>query len=114
MGYSYVPKLPANDKRLPKFAAQRAERGWDDTETWSLCTTIAHFALPRLKRFKEVNNGHPMGLTEDEWDRELDEMIFAMEKASEDSGIWDWDEPTADRVQRGLELFGSKFLHLWW
>ena len=112
--YGLALTLERSDKRHRALYKQREERGWDDTDTWSLASTIARFALPRLRRFREINNGHPMGVTAEEWDREIDEMIFAMEQVASDEGFWDWDEPTGDRVQRGLELFGSKFLHLWW
>lgn len=46
-------------KRFWKFLWQRWTRGFDDSETWSLDSTISYFILPRLKRFKEIyNNGN--------------------------------------------------------
>jgi hypothetical protein len=32
---------------------------WSDRQLWSLDVTVAGFALPRLRRFREVNAGHP-------------------------------------------------------
>lgn len=112
--YGLALALDRKDKRHRAFYKQREERGWDDTDTWSLASTIASFALPRLRRFKEIAMAHPAAMSAEDWDRELDEMIFAMEQVTRDDGAWDWDEATGARVQRGLELFGSKFLHLWW
>ena len=40
-----------NDKREEKFLKQRLEIGFDESETWSLYTTISNFILPRLKKF---------------------------------------------------------------
>lgn len=37
------------DEREEKFSQQRIERGFDDSETWSLDCTITKFILPRLK-----------------------------------------------------------------
>ena len=33
---------------------QRLERGFDDSETWSLRDTIANFIIPRLERYEEI------------------------------------------------------------
>lgn len=53
-------------KRYWKFLWQRWIRGFDDSETWSLDSTIVEFILPRLKRFKEVrkNSGLPSHIAE--------------------------------------------------
>ena len=111
VGYSLAPTLPQNDDRLEGFARQRAERGFDDTETWSLASTIAAFALPRLKRFKEVNIGHPGDATEEEWAADVDEMIWAFQQIVDDE-TWSFKEP--ERVAAALRLFGDRSLNLWW
>lgn len=46
-------------KRAIKFWWQRRTRGWDDSDTWSLDITIAQFALPRFRRYMEVNKAIP-------------------------------------------------------
>lgn len=101
---------------------QRRVRGWDSSDTWSLDWTMAKFILPRLKLFKEVNNGTPYGFTEESWDETLDKMIFAMEVVA--NGVWvlsdyeprdvEEDKIYWEKVQTGLDLFGKYFLHLWW
>lgn len=40
-----------------KYLFQRLYRGFDDRDTWSLDYSLYRWLLPRLKRFKEVNNG---------------------------------------------------------
>ena len=53
--YGFAWELRKDDYRHPKFKEQRKERGFDDTETWCLDSTITSFVLPRLERFKELN-----------------------------------------------------------
>lgn len=99
-------------KRAIRFWWQRHTRGWDDSATWNLEITIARFIYPRLLRFKELNDGTPIGLTDQEWDCILDDMIYTMFVYSQ----YDWDELEVDseRAKRGLKLFSKWFPDLWW
>lgn len=108
----YKPK----DKRYKKSVEQLKTRGFSDEETYALYEVIAEFSLPRLKRFKVLNNGHPMDLTSDQWDEYLEKMIFSFEFVNEE-----WLELRQEefndkyaRHKEGLELFGRYFEHLWW
>jgi len=96
-----------------RFLWQRITRGWDDSDTWELDFTIAKFVLPRLKRFKELNLLYPPETTEEQWDKDLDDIIFAMEVevyGNENKlGPEGWD-----RVHKGFQLFGKHFRGLWW
>lgn len=104
-----------NIKRKAKFFYQRRTRGWDDSDTWSLDYTIAKFVLPRLKRFKELNDGFPPDFTEETWDIALDDIIFAMECAINNSGsIYNLNPTEMKRWRRGNKLFGKYFNNLWW
>lgn len=44
--------IKQDDKRWDKYEQQRIERGFDDSETWSLRDTIAKFIIPRLERYQ--------------------------------------------------------------
>ena len=101
-------------RRRVRFLWQRVFRGFSDEETWSLDLTIARFALPRLKRFKEVNNCYPGHMSENRWDKALDKMIFAMQKTIDDCPVEMSDEETRRKVREGLRLFGKHFNSLWW
>ena len=119
----------------------RKKRGiytkFKDSETWGLYIVIAQFVLPRLKRFKKLNNGVPMSLcfhgndvhrqgrVAKEWDAILDKMIWSFEQIVDDSDPEKLENETneeyVDRcrmwnnnVQHGLELFAKYFLDLWW
>lgn len=103
------------DKRERDFAKQRLERGFDDSETWSLDITIAKFILPRLKRFKEVAHTYPASMTRKQWGGKLDKMIEAMELVIKNtSGSDVMTKRELKKMQDGLNLFASHFLYLWW
>ena len=100
-------------KREVKFFYQRRVRGFDDSELWNLDFTISKFVLPRLKAFKKITHGYPNGLTEQEWDIKLDQMIATFEflvKESEDSSF---DIKKHEEAKKGLQLFGEYFQSLW-
>ena len=101
-------------KRWIKHFYQRRTRGWDDSDTWSLDHTIAKFVLPRLKLFRKIDFGYPAGLTSEEWNWILDEMIWAMEFNASGEKWESLNEDDYNRAQRGYELFGKYFLDLWW
>lgn len=92
--------------RKLKFIYQIITRGWCDSDTWNLDDTIKDFVLPRLERFKELNNGHPHDITQEQWNQELDKMIYAFKR----HGINN-DDP---KIQEGFESFGKYLTHLWW
>lgn len=102
-------------KRTLKHLHQRLTRGWSDEQTWGLCGTIAEFVLPRLIRFRDLNNGHPIGMTEKKWNEYLNDMIYAMETVNrERTEPISSDDADWDRVDRGLRYFGKYFRDLWW
>jgi hypothetical protein len=112
-------KPEENDERAKKFKEQRMTRGFDDSETWSLDITIAKFLVPRLKAFKECDNGYPARLTEKKWNKILDEMIEGFElyiKKDE----WDFEPDINTRnemyakVNKALKQFSKYFQDLWW
>ncbi len=105
----------AKDKREKAFAKQRLKMGFDDSELWSLNTSIARFALPRLKRFKEVSPGVSGNFTEKQWHKTLDKMILSMElviRNTEGPGFVIGKE--RKKMEEGLALFSKHFLGLWW
>jgi hypothetical protein len=115
----YIKK---DDKRYKDYVAQLKEHGYSDTETWGLDSVIAEFILPRLKRFKFVKNGYPMGGTEEKWDAILDKMIFAFEwtlvadEMTEEYQKMSDEEKTEawKKYKEGMKLFGEWFRDLWW
>ena len=110
--FGYATEME-NDDRQEEWYNERKENGFDDTETWSLKTTIAKFTLPRLKWFKERHFDNPWDITFEKWDEILDNMIFSFEYYAND----EW-KPISDedfkKVEEGMKLFGEYYGDLWW
>lgn len=103
------------DKREPKFKEQRIERGYDDSETWSLTDTICRFTIPRLKLYKELNDGKPAIVpTFEDWNLILDKIILALELTTRNNGSRIWTDIETQQINEGLNLFREYFLDLWW
>ena len=94
-----------------EYKKQRIERGFDDTETFSLDTTIAKFILPRLKRFKEINKAFPEDMTFEEWNLILDKIIESLELITKPEYFSSGKNP---KIQEGIDLFAKYFRYLWW
>lgn len=99
-----------SDYREKKFSRQRMTRGFDESETWSLDSTICEFVLPRLKLYREIigktiiNHGG--------FFQKVDKMIVAFELLGKD-----WTERTAretKKIREGLGLFAENLEALWW
>ena len=110
------------DERYKEYSEQLKERGFCDSETWNFGYEVICFSLPRLKRFREIHNGYPHGMTADEWVAILDKMIFAMEWALQQDRMDDGyeDLSSEDKAERwkkyeeGMSLFSKHLLCLWW
>lgn len=113
----YIAK---KDKRYNRFKNQLKTNGFCDAETWGLDSVICQFVLPRLQRFKMLNNGHPSGFTPEQWDATIDKMIFAFDWSLnfEDRGYYklSGEEQQAKwkQYEEGMELFAKYFRDLWW
>ena len=104
-------------KFLPRSAKhfyQKCTRGFSDRDTWNIDVTTAKFVLPRLKKFKELTNGHPYEITWEEWVEILDKMIYAFETCSSDDDYCGCDVTDGKKIQEGFELFGKYYVSLWW
>jgi hypothetical protein len=98
-----------NDERETEFIKQRLERGFDDSETWSLRDTIALFIIPRLKRYQEIANDIDENLVND-----INIFIRAMELVSRDNGSCILTPEEEKEMFDGIEKFPKIFMSLWW
>ena len=102
-----------NDDRWDEYTKQRLERGFDDSETWSLDGTISRFIYPRLKAFLDDTKRitcHPADIDFDEWISILEKMVRGFELLSSD------EEKTNDEdviIEEALDLFRKYFHALW-
>ena len=114
-----------NNRQRKKWLKQRGLYV-NPKETWSLDITFAKYIIPRLKKFKELNNGYP-GIEEvntpEKWDEALDKMIQAFEYVANEFDWW-VDNPKYDCfdeekrrqvvINEGLQLFAKYYMNLWW
>jgi len=102
-----------------KYSIQKLIRGYADYEVWNLDTNISHYIYPRLKAFIKLRNGCPNELTFTKWKAILNKILFAIEEdvnrrknqpsienKKEFSKYW-------DRINKGHELLGKWYGHLW-
>lgn len=94
------------------YKQQRIERGFDDTETWSLCDTIAKFIIPRLERYEEIAKATID--REPELQDNINKFLDAMKLITRDNGIWDFNEQEEEQIKNGLQTFPEIFMKLWW
>ena len=114
-GLSYDRWFYINAVRPCKHFWQRLTRGFDDSETWSLDSSLATHILPRLKRFREYHRGYPMSMTAESWNAVLDKMIFAFEYHCDEERKYGRNAPGEyEKVEEGLKLFAEYYGNLWW
>ena len=111
--FGFAKEMSLGDDRHKEWSEQRQTLGFDDTETWSLKTTIAKFILPRLKHFKERHFDHPCDITFEKWNEILDKMIFSFEYYANDK-LEIVSEENFEKVEEGIKLFARYFGDLWW
>lgn len=99
-------------KRSIRFWFQRRWRGWDDSETWHLGSTCIIFILPRLERYRELNNGVPADLTSEEWEAELEVMISGFRLFVDGDDCFSFER--SQKIEKACELFGRRLTTLWW
>ena len=104
-----------DEEREEEFKKQRLERGFDDSETWSLADTFANFMIPRLERYAEIveqgANGDD-GVNEELPD--LRKVILALKLLVRDEGIRLYSKEEGAQVEEGLTLMGETFQGWWW
>lgn len=106
--YGFAFDEDMTEERRIKLQKQLEETGIDESEVWNLDYTIACFILPRLKLYKEIKNGYPGLMSEEEWDISIDKMINSFELLIEDRAT-----TYPHEYQEGLKEFLEHFGDLW-
>ena len=98
-----------NDDRYEDFKKQRLERGFDESETWSLDYTIARFIAPRLRAFLDIYKAVIVD------DRNMvpviERALKAFERLAQDTVVFG-DE--GEEIDEALVEFAKIFRGLWW
>ena len=101
--------IDEDDSRKEEFDKQILERGFDDSETWSLRDTIANFIIPRLERYQEIANDFL--IRDEELVQDIDLFLNSMKLVSEDRT---WAINDIEEINKGLSKFPKIFMSLWW
>lgn len=101
-----------DDTREIEYKKQRIERGFDDSETWSLRDSIADFIIPRLERYEEIANDFL--IRDEKLVSEISSFLLALKLIQRDSGICIFTEEERKQVEEGLSYFQNIFMSLWW
>jgi len=92
-----------------------AKDGFNYDDLYNLDCTICELIAPRLKQFKAQSPGTPYDMTREEWEENLDKMIWAFENYQYD--YWEKDEEQKtiieSKINEGLDLFRKHFQNLW-
>ena len=99
-----------DDQRGPQFKKQRLERGFDESETWSLDYTIARFIAPRLKAFIEIYKD--VIVDNNDLVPRAERALKAFERIADDSVVCGIEE--CNEIEEALKGFAEIFLGLWW
>lgn len=67
-----------------KECYQRIKRGWCDSDVFSIDNWFESVMPDMLKQLKETKHGYPCDMTEEEWDNQLDRMIYCFTEMQED------------------------------
>lgn len=100
-------------RRRVRWFWQRRTRGFDDTVLWSLDYHITKFILPRLKAFAENPRISYSTDTPEEWQRILDEMVWAFQFMADHESGWGGTPEELKRMRAGLKLFAKWYGALW-
>jgi hypothetical protein len=93
--------------------------GFVDKEVWDLDDTITKFLIPRLKRFKEVNNSFPPKLTWKRWNKILNEIIKDLEFSTLDNNYdgkkyINFQNKQIEKRKEAMHLIAEYMEWLWW
>ncbi len=115
--YSGIPNVcfsltDENYDSEKEFIKQRTERGFDDSETWSLRDTIANFIIPRLELYIKITNKKI--IQTDEEKEKIDSFLTAMKLTARDNGIFTLTKEEEKQFNDGIKNFADIFLGLWW
>jgi len=109
-----------------KSFIQRGRRGWANSDIWDFDCYLADIIAEGTKHLLKSQHGYPGSLTQEEWDKKLEEIIWAFEYLRDSCDIWIQDTKRFGsikaeqqevknklRAKKGLEVFIEHFQDLW-
>jgi len=103
--------IDTGDERESKFRQQRIERGFDDSEMWTLKDTIARFIIPRLERYEEI--AKDVLIRDEKLIENINKFIIAMKLTIKNKTRVSLDKDEEKQLLDGLKSFHKMFNSLW-
>lgn len=113
----YIESTPRRIKNI----YQRSRRGWGDSDLWDFDSYVAEFMETAMSRYKVESYGHPVDVTEQEWDDIIDEIIYGfrqyriwwenVDTLTPEQEIESWDELNKS-LERSFYLWSKYFYNL--
>lgn len=111
---AYIDEIKAcngNTKdREKQMLADYEEKGFCEIEMWCLATSIAKFALPRLKQFMVTVEKNPHNYSASLKDFEC--MIYSFQKIIDGEHLY-VSKKEISKIQQGLNLFSKHLVEMW-
>lgn len=106
------------DKQLNDNRYKPDEDGFIPAEFWNLDSTLAMYIYSHLCYFRDnCNVGHPGNMSEEKWNKILDDMIIAFKLLIEKDGTDYHSIESKNRqkkIRYGLRLFIKYLYDLWY
>lgn len=124
-----VKQLYWHIHRNVKFGFQRMFRGYDNSDCWAFKWNFIERNYKLIKHFKNNCVSYPCTMTEEEWDKILEEMIqhlYMMDEYNVTESLkqgmpedWKPDYKTVWEIMERhkdefFKLFSKHFYNLWW
>lgn len=107
---SLAATYPADDPRQERWAKERQEHGFDNTELWNLDATFARLMLPRIRAY--IDYTRDKVIQEEPWNDDMAKIIAALEIMGNDTTEYSHDE--VDMIVLGLDAFRDCILNMWY
>ena len=93
---------------------QRGLRGWAQEDTWDMGEYLIGIIIPMLKEL-QFANGCPMNVTQEKWEKILNEMIEGFEawRKLRDDPFREDGHALKKKKNKGFKLFVKYFDNLW-
>jgi hypothetical protein len=111
-------EIPSYYWRESKWRRQRGRDGYSGRDVWGLDHYILSWLPEAIGELHDMNNGHPMGMTNDEWLKILSTIREGLVAGREYDDILldQTDEEAEERLlkfQAAWNLMGEHFFSLW-
>jgi hypothetical protein len=113
----YIKYIPDNIKNT----YQRSRQGWGERDLWDFDFYVAEFMETALSQYKIDSLGHPVDLTEQEWNDIINEIIYGFRQyriwwenvgtLTPEEEVESWNELNR-MLERSFYLWGKYFYNL--